>query len=37
MDSRILEPTQGKSEIEILKEVVSEKKSRVSINKFMKK
>lgn len=38
MDSRILEPTQGKSEIDTLKEVVAEKKHKNSaVSKFMKK
>jgi hypothetical protein len=38
IDSRILEPTQGKSEINALKDMVAEKKQRKSaVNKFFKR
>jgi hypothetical protein len=38
LDSRILEPTQGKSEIDALKDVVAEKKNKKSaVSKFIKR
>lgn len=38
IDSNILEPTEGKSEINALKEIVADKKQKKSaVNKFFKK
>lgn len=38
MDSRILEPTEGKSQINTLHEIVAEKKQRKSaVSKFLRK